>query len=62
MQIIINVLLYGLLVYWLYESIVAEDYWYTFTVAFVVAVAVVVTLLPSYHASRVSPGEYPYED
>jgi hypothetical protein len=25
-------------------------------------VAVVVTLLPGYHAEKVSPGEYPYED
>ncbi len=62
MQILLNVILYGFLAYWLYESLVAKDYWYAFVVSFVVIVAVVVTLLPAYHASKVSPGEYPYED
>lgn len=62
MQILVNVLLYAFLAYWLYESIVAKDYWYAFVVSFVVVVSVVVTLLPGYHASKVSPGEYPYED
>jgi len=62
MQIFFNILLYGFLAYWLYESIVAKDYWYAFVVAFVVIVAVVVSLLPGYHASKVSPGAYPYED
>jgi hypothetical protein len=62
MQILLNVILYGLLAYWLYESLMDKDYWYAFVVSFVVIVAVVVTLLPTYHASKVSPGEYPYED
>ena len=62
MQIFLNILLYGFLAYWLYESVVAKDWWYCFVVLFVVVVSVVVTLLPGYHASKVSPGEYPYED
>ncbi len=62
MQILVNVLLYAFLAYWLYESLVAKDYWYAFVVSFVVVVSIVVTLLPGYHASKVSPGEYPYED
>jgi len=62
MQIIINILLYAFLGYWLYESIVTKDYWYAFVVTFVVAVSGIVTLLPGYHASKVSPGAYPYED
>jgi ABC-type lipoprotein release transport system permease subunit len=62
MQILVNVILYGFLVYLIYESIVTKDYWYTFVVSFVVLVAVIVSLLPAYHASKVSPGEYPYED
>lgn len=62
MQILVNIVLYGFLAYWLYESIAARDYWYTFVVGFVVVVSVVVSLLPNYHASKVSPGEYPYEE
>lgn len=62
MQIFLNVVLYALLGYWLYDSLVERDYWYTFVVGFVVLVAVVLSLLPSYHAEKVSPGAYPYED
>jgi ABC-type lipoprotein release transport system permease subunit len=62
MQIFLNILLYAFLAYWLYDSIVHKDYWYAFVVLFVVTVSVVVTLLPSYHADKVSPGSYPYED
>ncbi len=62
MQIFLNIVLYALLAYWLYESIVEKDYWYTFVVGFVVVVSIVMTLLPGYHASKVSPGEYPYEE
>lgn len=62
MQILVNVLLYAFLLFWLYESIVAKDYWYCFVVLFVMAVSIVVSLLPGYHASKVSPGEYPYAD
>ncbi len=62
MQVFLNILLYAFLAYWLYDSIIDKDYWYAFVVLFVVTVSVVVTLLPEYHASKVSPGEYPYED
>jgi ABC-type lipoprotein release transport system permease subunit len=62
MQVFLNVLLYGFLAYWLYDSVKQQDWWYAFVVLFVVTVSVVVTLLPGFHASRVSPGEYPYQD
>lgn len=62
MQILLNVILYAFLAYWLYESIVDKDYWYTFVVGFVIIVSIVMTLLPGYHASKTSPGAYPYED
>lgn len=62
MQILINVLLYIFLAYWLYESVIAKDWWYCFVVAFVVCVSVVISLLPGYHTAKVSPGAYPYED
>lgn len=62
MHIFLNILLYGFLAYWLYVSLVDQDYWYTFVVSFVIVVSLVLTLLPKYHASKPSPGEYPYED
>lgn len=62
MQIFLNILLYGFLAFWLYNSVIHQDWWYAFVVVFVITVSVVVTLLPGYHASKVSPGEYPYED
>jgi hypothetical protein len=62
MQIVLNILLYGFLAYWLYDSIVERDYWYAFVVLFVVTVSIVVSVLPGYHASKTSPGAYPYED
>jgi hypothetical protein len=62
MQILLNILLYGVLAYWLYHSLAAKDYWFAFVVLFLIAVSVALTLLPGYHASKVSPGEYPYED
>jgi ABC-type lipoprotein release transport system permease subunit len=62
MQIFLNILLYGFLAYWLITAIISQDYWYAFVVLFVVVVSVVIALLPGYHASKVSPGEYPYED
>ena len=62
MQIVLNILLYGFLAYWLVTSIIHADYWYAFVVTFVMAVAAVVTVLPGYHASKVSPGAYPYDD
>lgn len=62
MQIILNIILYGLLGGWFFVNFMEADWWYCFVILFVIAVSVVVTLLPGYHASTVSPGEYPYED
>jgi hypothetical protein len=62
MQIAINILLYAFLAYWLYDSILERDYWYCFVVGFVIMISIVLSLLPRYHAEKVSPGEYPYED
>jgi hypothetical protein len=62
MQILINILLYAFLAYWLYDSLVEKDYLWTFVVAFVIVVSIVLTLLPWYHADKLSPGEYSYED
>jgi len=62
MQIAINILLYAFLAYWFYDSLVEKDYWYCFVAGFVITVSVVLSLLPGYHAEKVSPGEYPYED
>ncbi len=62
MQIFLNIVLYGLLLGWLYINVMAQDWWYCFVILFVIIVSVVVSLLPGYHASKVSPGDYPYED
>jgi len=61
MQILINILLYAFLAYWLYDSLVTQDYWWTIVVAFVTLVSIVLGLSPRYHAEKLSPGEYPYE-
>ena len=62
-RIIENLVLYGLLLYFLYESTIKEwDPWNAFVVVFVLFVAIVTTLMPSLHASKTSPGEYPYDD
>ena len=62
MQIILNVILYAALLGWLYINLMAKDWWYCFVIVFVISVSGVVSLLPGYHASVVSPGAYPYED
>ncbi len=62
MHILINILLYAFLAYWLYDSLVIQDYWWTFVVGFVTLVSIVLSLLPGYHAEKLSPGQYPYED
>jgi hypothetical protein len=63
LQIIINFILYGYLLWSLYNSTIVEwDPWDAFTVVFVLFVAVVVTLMPSLHAPKTSPGTYPYDD
>lgn len=61
-QWVFNVVLYGFLLWLLYDSTVKEwDPWFAFVVGFVLILAVVITLIPSLHAPRVSPGEYPYD-
>lgn len=62
MQIILNIILYVLLFGWLYLNVMSKDWWYCFVILFVIGVSGVVSLLPGYHVSKVSPGEYPYED
>jgi ABC-type antimicrobial peptide transport system permease subunit len=42
-------------------TIIEKDYWFAFVVGFVISVAVVCQLMPSLHASKVSPGEFPYD-
>jgi hypothetical protein len=62
-QVLCNVILYAFLLWLLYDSTIAEwDPWFAFVVAFVLVVAVVVTLMPGLHAPRTSPGTYPYDD
>ncbi|MEW6757779.1 MAG: hypothetical protein AB1347_06130 [Acidobacteriota bacterium] len=62
-QILGNLLLYGILVYFAVDSLFLEpDPWFAFVVVFLLVVACVVTLIPGLHARGVSPGEYPYED
>jgi ABC-type lipoprotein release transport system permease subunit len=62
-QILANVILYGFLLWLLYDSTFREwDPWFAFVVAFVLLLAVIISLIPAIHAPRVSPGEYPYED
>jgi len=62
-SIIANIILYGFLLWLLYDSTIKEwDPWFAFVVAFVTFVAVVIELMPGLHAPKVSPGEYPYED
>jgi hypothetical protein len=63
MQILINVILYGFLAYLIYESVyVAQDYFMTFCVCFVIVVALITKFMPSLHVEKCSPGEYPYDD
>ncbi len=62
-QIASNVVLYGFLVWLLYDSTWrAWDPWFASVVAFVLVVSIVITLVPSLHARAVSPGQYPYDD
>jgi ABC-type antimicrobial peptide transport system permease subunit len=62
-QILANVVLYGFLLWLLFDSTVVEwDPWFAFVVAFVVVVAVVVSLIPRIHATKVSPGYYPFDE
>jgi ABC-type lipoprotein release transport system permease subunit len=58
-----NLILYAFLLFLLYESIIIEwDPWFAFVVGFVLVVAVVISLIPSLHSPKVSPGQYPYDE
>jgi hypothetical protein len=62
LQVIINVFFYAFLLWLLYDATIKNwDPWFAFVVAFVVVVAVIMQLMPSLHASKVSPGDFPYE-
>lgn len=62
-QLLANLILYGFLLWLLYDSTVAEwDPWFAFVVAFVLVLAVVISLIPTLHAREVSPGRYPQDD
>lgn len=62
-QILSNVVLYGFLLWLLYDSTLREwDPWFAFVVAFVLLLAVIISLIPALHAPRVSPGDYPFDD
>lgn len=62
-QIVANSILYGFLIWLLYDSTVAEwDPWFAFVVAFVLVLAVVISLVPKLRVSKVSPGEYLDDD
>jgi ABC-type antimicrobial peptide transport system permease subunit len=62
MQILLNVIFYAFLAFLMYDATVIEqDWWFAFVVGFVIVVAVICQLMPSLHASKVSPGEFPYD-
>jgi Na+-translocating ferredoxin:NAD+ oxidoreductase RnfA subunit len=62
-QIAANVALYGFLLWLLYDSTLVEwDPWFAFVVAFVMVVAVIVSLIPAIHVRKVSPGSYPFDE
>ena len=62
-QFLANAVLYGFLLWLLYDSTLGGwDPWFAFVVAFVLVLAAVISLIPALRAPRVSPGEYPFED
>jgi len=62
MQILLNVIFYAFLAFLFYDATVVEhDPWFAFVVGFVIVVAIVCQLMPSMHANKVSPGEFPYD-
>ncbi|MEW6368072.1 MAG: hypothetical protein AB1714_25880 [Acidobacteriota bacterium] len=62
-QIIANLVLYVFLLWLLYDSTIKEwDPWFAFVVAFVLLLAIIISLIPALHAPKVSPGSYPFED
>jgi len=62
-QWIINIGLYGFLLWLLYDSSIRKwDPWFAFVVAFVLVLAIVISLIPRLRAPHVSPGAFPYVD
>ena len=62
-QILINVILYGFLGWLLFDSTIREwDPWFAFVVAFVLVLAIVISVVPGLRASSVSPGSFPFDD
>ncbi len=61
-QILGNLILYGFMVWLLYDSIMERDPWFGVIVAFLLVLSMVITLVPGLHAKATSPGEYPYDD
>ena len=62
-QVLANVLLYVFLLWLLYDSTIRKwDPWVAFVVAFVLVLSGVISLIPSLHAPKISPGAYPYDD
>ena len=62
-QVLANVVLYGVLIYFAVNSTFVEfDPWFAFVVWFLLIVAVVVSTVPGLRAKSVSPGEYPSDD
>jgi len=59
----INGALYAFLLWLLYDSTLGEwDPWFAFVVAFVLLLAIIISLVPALHVAQVSPGAYPYDD
>jgi ABC-type antimicrobial peptide transport system permease subunit len=62
MQILLNVIFYAFLAFLMYDATMVEhDPWFAFVVGFVIVVAFICQMMPSLHASKVSPGEFPYD-
>ena len=62
-SIVANIVLYGFLLWLLYDSTIHEwDPWFAFVVGFVLLLATVISLIPSLRAKGVSPGHYPEDE
>ncbi len=62
-QLLANLVLYAFLAWLLYDSTIVEwDPWFAFVVGFVIVLAIVLSVIPSLHATSPSPGEYPYDN
>jgi hypothetical protein len=62
-QILANLALYGVLIYYAVDSTFIDfDPWFAFVVWFLLIVAVIVSTVPGLRAKSVSPGEYPGDE